>query len=262
MRKWLETVGRLLAVVVVAAVASVAGLALFRNLVDVASIRDEGDAVGSFLQVLGGIYAVLLAFVVVVVWGQFNDARGFVHREANALTDLHRTAAGLPDDARETIQQGLRDYVDAVIADEWHAMTCGDHATIDRISQRLDRVWSAIHRCMPRNECQHTVYAEVLARFNDLSETRTNRLSAATAKIPTAMSALLYIGALIMVGSLYLMPFARFWLHATTTAALAGAVAHILFLIHDLDTAFAGDYQVDKGPFVRARRTFDRSRPA
>jgi hypothetical protein len=258
MPKWLTTTLRLTAIVGVVAGASVLGLLAFRNVVDLDVIHDSGDAIGSYLQVLGGIYAVLLAFVVIVVWGQFNDARGFVHREANALVDLHRTSSGLPDEAREVIQQGLRDYLAAVLADEWTAMSRGDHATTEKVGQRLDRVWSAIHTCMPLNDCQHTVYAEVLARFNDLSETRTNRLSAATAKIPVAMSVLLYTGALIMIGSMYLLPFEQFWLHASATAALAGATAHILFLIHDLDDAFAGDYQVDKGPFERARKTLGR----
>ncbi|HEY5923393.1 MAG TPA: DUF4239 domain-containing protein [Kofleriaceae bacterium] len=242
-------------------IASVVGLIMIRNLVDLEAIRGDGDAIGTYLQVVGGIYAVLLAFVVVVVWGQFNDGRTYVHREANALIDLHRTSSGLPDSARDVIQQGLRDYVEAVIAEEWHAMTKGDQATIDKIAQRLDRVWDAIHSCMPLNDCQHTVYAEVLARFNDLSELRTNRLTAAAAKIPIAMNVLLYTGAIIMVCSIYLLPFDRFWVHATVTAALAGATAHILFLIYDLDDAFAGDYQVGKGPFERARKSFERNLP-
>jgi hypothetical protein len=257
---WLKTALRLTAVVSVVAAASVGGLVAFRSVVDVELVHDAGDAIGSYLQVLGGIYAVLLAFVVVVVWGQFNDARAYVHREATALVDLHRTASGLPESARDVIQQGLREYVEAVLADEWPAMADGDLATIDRIGQRLDRVWNAIHTCMPLNECQHTVYAEVLARFNDLTELRTSRLSAATARIPIAMNVLLYTGAAIVVGSVYLLPFDHFWLHATVTAALAGAVAHILYLIYDLDDAFAGDYQVDKGPFDRARRTIERHR--
>jgi len=260
MPKWLTTTLRLTAIVFAGAAASIAGLIAVRNMVDLHSIAGASDAIGSYLQVLGGIYAVLLAFVVFIVWGQFNDARGFVHREANALVDLHRTASGLPEEARNTIQVGLRDYVDAVLADEWQAMTKHDQATIDRIGQRLDRVWSAIHTCMPLNDCQHTVYAEVLARFNDLSETRTNRLSAASAKIPIAMNVLLYTGAVILVGSMYLLPFDLFWLHAVVSAALAGAIAHILYFIHDVDDAFAGDYQVDKGPFERARKAITRQR--
>lgn len=260
MPTWVTTALRLTALVLLVAAASVVGLILTRNLVDLEALRGDGDSVGAYLQVLGGIYAMLLAFVTFVVWGQFNDARGFVHREANALVDLHRTAAGLPEEARDTIQHGLRDYVDAVLADEWHAMAKHDHEVLERVGRRLDRVWAAIHTCMPLNECQHTVYAEVLARFNDLSETRTNRLSAAAAKIPIAMNVLLYTGAIIITGSMYLLPFEKFWLHATVTAALAGANAHILYLIFDLDDAFAGDYQVDKGPFQRARETILRKR--
>ena len=42
---------------------------------------------------------------------------------------------------------------------------------------------------------------------------------------------------------------------ARSRAALAGAIAHILFLIHDLDDAFAGDWQVDESRrSMRARR--------
>jgi len=255
MPKWLTTTLRLTALVGVVSLASVVGLIAVRNVVDLTSFSNASDSIGSYLQVLGSIYAVLLGFIVFLVWGQFNDARGYVHHEASSLVDLHRTASGLPPEARDTIQQGILEYIDAVLSDEWPAMAKGEQATLDRIGQRLDRVWGAIHTCMPLNDCQHTVYAEVLARFNDLSETRTNRLSAASAKIPIAMNVLLYTGAITMVGSMWLLPFEKFWLHAVVTASLASATAHILYLIHDLDTAFSGDYQVDKDPFIRARRT-------
>ena len=109
------------------------------------------------------------------------------------------------------------------------------------------------------NACQHTVYGEVLSRFNQLTDLRTSRLSAARARIPLAMTILLYTGALLTVGSVYLLAFDKFWLHALVTAALAGAIAHILFLIRDLDDAFDGDWQVAKAPFERARKTFERA---
>jgi hypothetical protein len=76
--------------------------------------------------------------------------------------------------------------------------------------------------------------------------------------MPIAMKILLYLGAFIMIGSMWLMSFDKLWIHATVTAALAGAVSHILFLIKDLDNAFAGDLQVSKAPFERARKAFQR----
>jgi len=256
---WLRTTLRLTALVSIVSVASIVGLVLFRNLVDIEPLRASSDSIGTYMQTLGGIYAVLLAFVVVIVWGQFNDARSYVNREATSLVELYRIASGLPDDACETIRAGLRDYVEGVLGEEWSAMTKPDERTIERIGQRLDRVWNALDNCRPLDKCGHTTYAEMLRRYNDLTEIRTNRLTAATAKIPVAMNVLLYTGALIMIFSVYLLPIDLFWLHATVTAGFAGALAHILFLIWDLDDAFAGDYQIDKGPFLRARKAFDRA---
>jgi hypothetical protein len=254
---WLKVSTRLLLIVVAISLLAVGGLLVFRQVIDLHQIRSDSDALGNYVQTVGGIYAVLLAFVVVVVWGQFNDARGYVNREASAIVDVHRTASGLPAEARDVIQQGLLDYVDAVISDEWKAMTKRDTTTIERIGQRLDHVWVAIHNCDPKSECQLSVYGEVLARFNDLSELRTSRLTSAEARIPIAMNVLLYTGALIMIGSVYLMPFEILWVHGAVAGALAGAIAHILYLIYDLDSAFSGDYQVDRKPFVRARRSIE-----
>lgn len=256
---WLRTTLRLSAVVLVAAAVSIFGLAIVRQVIDYDLLRTSSDSLGTFVQTLGGIYAVLLAFVVIVVWGQFNDARGFVEREANALVDLHRTASGLPTHSRMVIQRELRDYLDEVIAHEWNAMSKRDLPTIDRIGGILDRVWTAIHTCEPRNECQQAMYSEVLTRFNDLTTHRTNRLNISGTRVPIALNVLLYTGAIIMIGAVYLLAFDRFWLHALVAGLMAGAVAHVLFLIYDLDHEFDGDWQVEKTAFVRARRSFERT---
>jgi hypothetical protein len=259
MPRWVLTTLRLTPIVAGVSVLSVVGLLLFRQIVPFSDLAPSSDSLGNYLQTVGGIYAVLLAFVVYVVWGQFNEARGFCDREAAALVDLHRTVSGLPRATRDDIQKTLRGYVDSVLADEWNAMAKGDEQTIERVGERLDHVWLAIHQCEPCSECQHTIYSEVLSRFNDLMDLRTNRLSSARARMPLAMKILLFTGAVITIGSMYFLAFDKVWIHATVTAALAGAIAHVLFLIVDLDDAFAGDWQVAKAPFVRARRTFERA---
>lgn len=258
MPRWLRTLFHLTPIVGSVSLASVIGLLAFRYVVPPEALRSASDEIGNYLQTVGGIYAVLLAFVVYVVWGQFNDARGYVDREATALVDLHRTVSALPSRSRIQIQDGLRAYVDAVLRDEWPAMAAGDEATLDQVGEQLEKVWKAIHACEPCNDCQHTVYGEVLTRFNQLTDLRTSRLSASRARIPLAMTILLYNGAVLTVGSVYLLAFDQLWLHAIVTAALAGAIAHILFLIRDLDDAFDGDWQVAKAPFERARKNFGR----
>ena len=93
MPRWLRTFLRLAPVVALVSAVSVAGLLVFRAIAPIADLHAAANELGNYLQTVGGIYAVLLAFVVYVVWGQFNDARGYLDREATALVDLLCTAS-------------------------------------------------------------------------------------------------------------------------------------------------------------------------
>src|SRR5204862_8255247 len=101
------------------------GLITVRQLFPVQRLADSHDVVGNYLQTLGAIYAVLLAFVEFVVWNQFNEARAFVDRESNELLDLFRTVRGLPEPTRGRLQEIARAYARTVLDDEWEAMACG-----------------------------------------------------------------------------------------------------------------------------------------
>src|SRR5688572_18084089 len=120
------------------------GLWLTRVLVPPSLLRETNDVVGNHLQTLGTIYAVLLAFIVFVVWTQFNDARQHVECEANELLDLFRTAGALPHPRRERVRVGLVLYVDAVLEREWPAMACGHSHVFDEVGTHLDGVWDTL----------------------------------------------------------------------------------------------------------------------
>ncbi len=255
---WFTATVRLLPIVLGFSILTVLGLCAFRAVIPLAVLKPAGDAVGNYLQTVGGIYAVLLAFIVFVVWGQFNDSRGYVEREATAIVDLHRTASGLPVHTRDAIQRPLEAYIDDVLAKEWRAMAAFDEDTIEQVGTHLELVWSAVHACKPLNDCQHSVFGEVLSRFNDLSDLRTNRLSSSRARIPLMMRLLLYVGGLITIVSIYFMAVEPFWIHAVMAAALGGVVAHILYLIYDLDNAFSGYLQISTEAFERAKRAVQR----
>src|SRR5581483_12013613 len=96
MRTLLLAVGAMAA----SAVVAVAGLVAVRWAVPLEVLRANNDVAGNYLQSLGTLYAVLLAFVVFVVWSQFDEARGSVEREANEIADLWRIARALPPHVR------------------------------------------------------------------------------------------------------------------------------------------------------------------
>jgi len=243
-----------------ASAAAIAILVLLRQVLPADVLRASNDEVGNYLQAVGTIYAVLLAFVVYVVWGQFDAARQQVEDEANEAVDLYRTADGFPDEARAHVHGELERYVAEVLAAEWPAMARRDEAVFERTMVHLDRVWEGLYCLDTTAECQRALHAEALSRFNDLSDARSRRLTSARTRIPAGLKLLLYVGAFVMVASMYLVRVDSFAVHAIITGAMAGAVSHVLYLVRDLDDAFNGVWQVSPAAFERAARYFARRR--
>lgn len=216
-----------------------------------AVISDINDVVGGYLQTVGTVYAVLLAFVVYVVWSQHNEAAGFVDRESNDLFDLFRLFTTFREPDRTTALRRLQAYCEAIVESEWALMVKGRECETAR--QGLEAVWDVIASVAPQDRKETALYAEVLSRFNDLSDTRVDRLRASRTRIPSVLWTLLLTGAIVVVGSMGLFEVHHFVPHAVMTAALAGAISHIVYLIYDLDNCFYGYWRVTTEPYEHVR---------
>lgn len=245
MRTLLLAVGAMAA----SAVVAVAGLAVVRWAVPLEVLRANNDVAGNYLQSLGTLYAVLLAFVVFVVWSQFDEARGSVEREANEIADLWRIARALPPHIRAQLLEGMRAYARAVVEEEWLTMARGEESPV--AATLLDDLWDTFAAFEPSGARCEALYAEALARFDDLSDARTHRLICCRARLPSTLWALLLVGAVVTVGSMYFFGLERFWPHALMTAAMAASVAFVLYVILDLDNPFWGDWRVGPEPIGR-----------
>jgi len=79
---------------------SIAGLLLVRRLVPLDVLQSNHEVAGAKFQVMGTLYAVLLAFAVVIVWQQFQAAGTTVVLESAKIADLFRDAAEYPESDR------------------------------------------------------------------------------------------------------------------------------------------------------------------
>jgi hypothetical protein len=224
------------------------GLVLVRYAVPVSWLRANNEVAGNFLQTLGTIYAVLLAFVVFVVWQQHNEARCAVQKEANELLDFCRTVRALPNTQR--VQDCIQEYGTIVVQEEWKAMECGRSSESAR--QALERAWQALQTIEPVTVREQALFAEALARFNDLGDARSYRLFCTLLRLPPSLWALLLVNGGLVVGTMWLFGLESFLVHALMTASLAGSIGFILLLVADLDNPFWGSWRVGPGPFQRA----------
>jgi hypothetical protein len=248
-RKRIPPFGLTLTLLTAIAVALV-GLVVVRRLAPASWLHANNEVAGNYLQTLGTIYAVLLAFVVFVVWQQHNDVRGAVEREANELSDLDRLIQAFPGTVQAQVSTCTDAYRQAVVEDEWTAMAHGRAS--QRAEEALEQIWQALEAIEPRTRREEVLYAEALVQFNELSDARTHRLHCGRLRLPPSLWTLLLTNGGLVIGSMWLFGLGSFWAHALMTIALAVSIAFILYLIADLDNPFWGSWQVTADPFRQA----------
>jgi hypothetical protein len=224
------------------------GLLLVRFVAPPPWLKANNDVAGNYLQTVGTIYAVLLAFVVFVVWQQHNEARCAVESEANELSDLYRIVHALPK-TQPTLER-IAAYARSVIDEEWHAMAQGRASP--KSETALQEIWQAMLKVEPHTNTQEALYSEALSRFNDLSDARSHRLYCSLLRLPPSLWVLLLTNGCLVVGSMWIFGLASLFAHALMTVALSGSIAFILFLIADLDNPFWGSWHIEPQAFQRA----------
>jgi hypothetical protein len=223
------------------------GLIGVRRALPLDFLQAHHEVAGFLFGVIGVMYAVLLAFVVFVVWEQYEDAKVAATREANQIGDLCRLAQGFPVPLRQAIWRRARSYAGLVVGEEWEAMARGEMSP--RAQGTMDDLWRLYATIEPRTPGQSAIYAESLARLGQLSDDRRLRLHAGRDAIPRVLWMLLWFGGLITVPFTYFFGVRSFRSQALMTAALTGMIAAILFLIAALDHPFRGDARVTPDAF-------------
>ena len=118
---------------------SVVGLLIVRRFVNLDYLKKHLDIASYFFLMIGTLYAVLIAFAIFVVWTQFQDAGTNLEREVNAVGDLSRMSAGLPEPEHSKVRSALLEYIHAVLEDEFPAMAEGRDSP---------RTWAAVQKLM------------------------------------------------------------------------------------------------------------------
>src|SRR6202162_1724635 len=87
--------------------------------------QNHNDVAGFIYAFVGPLYAILLAFVVFVVWGYFDDAKSAAAVEATEVYKIFTISRGMGPDFSTQVQRTTLDYANSVINDEWPAMERG-----------------------------------------------------------------------------------------------------------------------------------------
>jgi hypothetical protein len=239
-------VGTLFVVVLVAL--SVLGLIVFRRAVSHTRLAEANGVSGQVFQLAGVLYAVLVAFVVVVAWEQFGDAEDATHSEATAIADLIRDSDALPARIRPQIQQELIAYTHDVVDNEFPRMRRGE--AVEDQSEALTRVWDSYMKVEPVTRAEISFYDESITRLDDLGSSRKVRISSGQSEIPAELWVLLIGGGAIVMAFTFMFGTQDLLVHASGVALTAALMAFVLYLIFALEHPFVGALSVKPDAYV------------
>jgi Protein of unknown function (DUF4239) len=249
-------------VVIGVCLAAVAGLEVVQRLVPSEKRQQNNDVAGFLYAVVGVVYAVLLALLVIAVWERFQAARETVESEANAVGDIAWLAHRLPETERHQLQEDARSYAQEVVDEEWPLMeqgTEGERGTPEGWSL-VDDMRATLQEVEPQTEAEAQIYAEGLDQIDRLGDARRMRLVAAEEGMPGVLWAVLVFGGVVVIGFTYLFGLQNSWAHRVMVAALTAVIALALFTIGAMEYPFSGGARIDTGAFELILERFETSK--
>lgn len=225
---------------------ALAGVRFVRKTFPAEVLKENHEVAAIIFNAFGLLYGVVVAFVVFVTWGGYDDAKKNLELEANEADDIFHITKTFPDPARGIIKQGLMDYIASVYSDELERMSQGDISLhSNRAMARLITVFYQIdEKSVPNRE----LYAESLKRLNNLAQYRRIRIFAGNDTVPFAVWLVLLVGGVITISYTYFFGMQNIKSQYLMTAALTVTITLILVLIYILDHPFTGTSKVSVEP--------------
>lgn len=244
-------------IVILAILLAVGGLALVEHLVPWQVRQRHNDVAGFIYAVLGVVYAVLLGFVTIAVWEDFEEARRTADSEANELAELFWLAHELPEPEGERLEELARSYAKVVIDDEWSLIAKGKASP--RAWALTDEMRSSIYDLDPNTDTEQVLYDRGLMLVHDLVDQRRLRLLEAEGGIPRVLWGVLVVGGIIVVGFTYLFGLENTRSHRLIIAALAAMIALVTSTIYAVDHPFTGFTRVEPHAFELVLERFEQN---
>jgi len=212
-------------------------------------LRRHNDVAGFLFSAVGVLYAVVLGFVVVVVWQKYDGAVANVENEVDATGNLYHVVDAFQAGPRAQVRRGLIRYTQNVVRVEWPAMERGQDVPAVG-SVQLDDIAYAIDTFNPSNFKEFAAQQAAIATEQRLFDARRSRLIQAVPAVPAVLWFALVFGALSMVAFCYIFGVENRTAQLMMTAILVGLIGILFVVISEFSTPFSGSVRISDDGWV------------
>ena len=242
----------------VGVVITVVILVAVRRLVPLDVLTDAIGVGGLLMTIAGTLYAVLVAFAVVIVWNAYDSTSDVVDREALALNDVVRLSKAFPAATSLRIGDLAERYTADVLQQEWPAMALGKSSPTAR--DLKDQIWSVVMSIKPVDAGEQAAYGMLISRVVDFTDARRRRLFDSTSSLPRLIWLVLVAGGVMTLAFTFFFGLKNLLAQVIMTAMCVVTAVLILWLISDMDRPFTGDIRITSGSFQALDESLQRLR--
>lgn len=229
---------------------SMLGPVVVRRHVTLERLTANNEIAGFKYAVLGVLYAVLLAFAIIVVWQKFSEAEASVVQEAGAATTIYRLSQGMGEKPGADLRTAMTTYLKAAIEDDWPAMDRGTPNANPKARQALDAIYATLLTSSVTQSAGNPVMSEILYQLDQMTQARRARLIASGGAVPGVIWLVLFGGALITIGFTFFFGTLNLRVQVMMTGLLALIIFGELMAIVSIDRPFTGPVKVEPAPLA------------
>lgn len=209
------------------------------------------SAWGSFFNVFGVLYAILVGFLIVVVLNRFGSLSSLIEDEINELEVIRDFTIYLDGqiDVVRGIKGAILNYVNSVLDREWELMADVSKPIDSDTSPELYGLIEAVHKVRITNESDGVALDNLAERVANITVLRTKRLDVAHAHLVPLLRLLLVFMSFTLVAGFSLMGVNNVWVHALMVLTLAVSMHVLSIVLADLNNPFVGTWNITKTSF-------------
>lgn len=237
----------------VVGIAIVAGACAYfaRHFTEGEGRAENNESAGQVFTIVGGLQAVLIAFVLIGLFDAVGAAADTSQQEANSLVALSWAGGELPAPTGDKIHSLAVSYAHQVINTEWPQMSAHNQVSTAGWATLTD-MQKAIAETKTTSTWQDSRRNEAATQLASLYQNRQQRLNDASAGVSTVIWFALIIGSLLSLGLPLLFGGPKIRAHIIIVSTLAATLAVLLYSIFQLQNPFAGGAAIKPEAFRSA----------
>ncbi len=208
-----------------------------------------GQTASTVLQAITVVYAIVIGFVIIDEYNQFQDAESHLGDKAAAIVIVVENAHAFPPDEKRAITEDALHYTRLLINQGLPKLA--STGSLDLATGRsLHHLYETVQSVEPTTQVQRTAYDSIVRSLDAIVATRSDLLGDARAAIPASLFWVLVLLGVATMATAAVLDTKHRRSHLMILSMLAIAVGANLALVVGLDYPYKGTIKVSDEPLV------------